>query len=125
MRNAMRTMVVALVIMASFTFISKGETSKKEALESSKNEFVLQVANNVKYNAKEFVAVDLALETENWLNSATETSNDTFEAVTIRYNAAEYVAAEMALETENWMNSTIFDTTSGEKISYDKNMDCK
>jgi hypothetical protein len=101
--NVMRSLVVSLIILASFSGIAKGENSGKEAVNTGTT---LQIAA---YNANDFVAAEIALETRNWLNGNDETTYKSTEAEPAlqaeKYNADEFAAAEMALETENWLNN--------------------
>lgn len=52
------------------------------------------------YNAANFVEAELALESESWMNSNSESD---FEAVP--YNAQEYVDADLSIEFECWTKS--------------------
>ena len=74
--------------------------------ETISNTLEAELALQVKYNAAQYVATEIALETET-MNNNTETVINTFEAelaLQVKYNAAEYVATEMAIETESLMN---------------------
>ena len=55
------------------------------------------------YNAKNFVAAELALETESWMNINAGSDNEV-----AQYNAEEYAEAELVLEIEGWMNNSCF-----------------
>jgi len=100
--NVMRSLVVSLIILASLSGIAKGENSGKEAIGAG---ITLQIAS---YNANDFAAAEIALETENWLNNNGEVSNevDNIELVPQieKYNAQDFVEKEIAIETETWMN---------------------
>jgi hypothetical protein len=101
--NVMRSLVVSLIILASLSGIAKGENSGKEAVEAG---ITLQIAS---YNANDFAAAEIALETKNWMNGNDETiykSTESEPALQVeKYNAEEFVAAEMALETQSWLNN--------------------
>ena len=68
--NTMKAIVATLIILASFTGIAKAGKSGKESIEAGTT---LQVSA---YNAKEFVEAELAVETESWMNSGSETNSN-------------------------------------------------
>jgi len=101
--NVMRSLVASLIILASFSMIAKGENSGKEAVNVG---MTIQIEA---YNANDFAAAEMALETKNWLKGNDETIYKLTESEPAlqakKYNADEFVAVEMALETENWLNN--------------------
>ena len=101
--NVMRSLVVSLIILASLSGIAKGKNSGKEAVEAG---ITLQIAS---YNANDFAAAEIALETRNWLNGNDETIYKSTESEPAlqaeKYKADEFAAADMALETESWLKN--------------------
>ena len=109
--NVMKTLVAAVIIMTSFTGITRGANLNQDTIGTLENESAVEAQswmNGVEYNAYNFVATEMAIETES-MNSNTETTINTFEAelaLQVKYNAAEYVATELAIETETMNNNT-------------------
>ena len=107
--NVMKTLVAAVIIMTSFSGIARGANSNQDSIGTIGNESVVEAqswTNGVEYNAADFVAIEMAIETE-MMNNSTETISNTFEAelaLQVKYNAADFVATEIAIETESRMN---------------------
>jgi len=76
------------------------ETKSGTGVESGMNG-IAEISDGAieEYNAANFVEAELALESDSWMNSNSESD---IEAVP--YNAQEYVDADLALETESWTN---------------------
>ena len=106
--NMMKSIVAAVIILTSFSGISRGVNLNQDAIGILENESAVEVQNlmnKVEYNAADFVATEMAIETESRMN---ETINDTFEAeltLQVKYSAAEYVSTEIAIETESRMRN--------------------
>ena len=114
--NVMKTLVAAVIIMTSFSGIARGVNSNQDSIGTMGNESAVEVQswmNGVEYNAADFVAAEMAIETE----SMNENISDTFEAalaMQVKYNAADFVVTEIVIETESRMNETINDTFEAE-----------
>ena len=109
--NVMKTLVAAVIIMTSFTGITRGANLNQDTIGTLENESAVEIKswmNGIEYNAADFVATEFAIETES-MNNNTETTINTFEAelaLQVKYNAAEYVATELAIESESMNSNT-------------------
>ena len=107
--NVMKTLVAAVIIMTSFSGIARGANSNQDSIGTIGNESVVEAqswTNGVEYNATDFVATEIVIETES-MNNSTETISNTFEAelaLQVIYNANDFVATELAIETEMMNN---------------------
>jgi len=133
--NVMRSIVVSLIILASFSTVSKGENSTSKAIES---EPVLSVESwmnsNSYWNGNRGVEEpELTLNIESWMNNRTywegtneSEASESLSALAIenwmtsdnywvgRTNVDEQ---ELTLEIESWMNNSIYWTGSENQIT--------
>jgi hypothetical protein len=75
------------------------EMKSESGVESLLDSNVKTEIEAMQYNAEEFVAAEMALEAECWMNGDVES-----DIKAAKYNAEEFVKEEMALEKENWVN---------------------
>jgi|WetSurMetagenome_2_1015567.scaffolds.fasta_scaffold372578_2 hypothetical protein len=109
--KVMRTIVASLIIMASFSGITRGENSNKGANGIMESTSTLNVESSVNYNAAKFAEAEMVREIENWMNGNDETRIEIAEPElapqAVAYNAKDFAEAELAIETENWLNSNV------------------